>query len=182
MRIGIDISQMVYEGSGVARYVKEMVLGLTSLAPEHEYVLFAGTLRQKASLNRFVTLVKKHAPHVRSVIIPIPPTILATLWNVFHVIPITWFTGPIDVFWSSDWTQPPLGKTIGMTTIHDVSFIRFPESFPDVILRTQKERLRHAIRDNAVLLCDSIATKKDVMELFHVPEHKLQVVYPGFRA
>ena len=181
MRIGIDISQMVYEGTGVARYIKEMVLGITRLAPEHEYVLFAGTLRQKEALLLFVERVKQHAPHVKSVIIPIPPTLLTILWNVLHIIPITWFTGPLDVFWSSDWTQPPLGKTIGMTTIHDVSFLRFPESFPKVITRTQMQRLRHAVKENAFMICDSKATKQDVIELLRVPERKLQVVYPGFR-
>lgn len=182
MRIGIDISQMVYEGTGVARYVKEMVLGITRLAPQHEYVLFAGTLRQKEALLQFTGLVKQHAPHVKLVIIPIPPTLLTILWNVLHIAPITLFTGPLDVFWSSDWTQPPLGKSIGMTTIHDVSFLRFPESFPKIIIRTQMQRLRHAVKENALMVCDSKATKKDVIELLHVPERKLQVVYPGFRA
>lgn len=181
MKIGIDISQIVYEGTGVGRYVREMVLGITRIAPEHEYILFAGTLRQKKTLSRFAKLVKHQAPRVRSVIVPVPPTLLAILWNVLHVVPITWFTGPLDVFWSSDWTQPPLGRTIGVTTIHDVGFLRFPESFPQVILKTQKQRLKHAAKINARVLCDSKATKKDVMELLHVPEHKLEVVYPGFR-
>ena len=180
MRIGIDISQVVYEGSGVGRYVKEMVLSMTRLAPEHEYVLFGGTLRQKKALSRFVNLVQKHAPQTRSIIVPIPPTLLTFLWNVLHIVPITWFTGPLDVFWSSDWTQPPLGGVVGMTTIHDVSFLRFPESFPEVIIRTQKQRLKHAIKENALILCDSEATKKDVIELLHVQERKLLVVYPGY--
>lgn len=180
MRIGIDISQVVYEGFGVGRYVKEMVLAMTRLAPEHEYFLFGGTLRQKKSLSQFVELVKKHAPRARSVIVPIPPTLLTFLWNVLHIIPITWFTGNLDIFWSSDWTQPPLGKVVGMTTIHDVSFLRFPESFPEVIIRTQKQRLKHAIKENTLILCDSVATKMDVIELLHVPERKLLVVYPGF--
>ncbi|MBU1326623.1 glycosyltransferase [Patescibacteria group bacterium] len=179
MKIGIDISQIVYEGTGVGRYVREMVLGITRIAPEHEYVLFAGTLRQKKALSRFVQMVKHQAPHVRSVIIPIPPTFLTILWNVLHVVPITWFTGPLDVFWSSDWTQPPLGRAVGMTTIHDVSFLRFPESFPKKIIQTQKQRLKHAVRINTHILCDSEATKKDIVANFNVSEERLMVVYPG---
>lgn len=182
MRIGIDISQVVYEGFGVGRYVKEMVLSMTRLAPEHEYILFAGTLRQKTKLLQFVQLVKKHAPHVRSTIVPLPPTLLTILWNVLHIIPITWFIGPVDAFWSSDWTQPPLGGARGLTTIHDVSFLRYPESFPEVIISVQKQRLQRAMKENALFLCDSHATKRDVMEFLHIPESKLRVVYPGFTA
>jgi glycosyltransferase involved in cell wall biosynthesis len=181
MRIGIDISQVVYTGTGVGRYVREMVLSLVRLAPQHEYILFGGAASRRKDLDAFVEEVKKTSEHVRSVIIPISPKALDFLWNTLHILPVTWFTGPLDVFWSSDWTQPPLGKTIGMTTIHDVSFLKFPESFPEIITRTQRRRLKHAIKENAGIVCDSEATKKDVIELLHVPEHKLQVVYPGFR-
>jgi hypothetical protein len=180
MRIGIDVSQVVYDGTGVARYVREMVLAMTQLAPQHEYVLFGATFRRKKDLEAFIEEVKQSGAIVRSVIVPLSPTVLDFLWNTLHIIPITWFTGPLDVFWSSDWTQPPLGGGIGMTTIHDVSFLRYPESFPEIIVSVQKQRLKHAIRENALFLCDSQTTKKDVMNYLHVPEKKLHVVYPGF--
>jgi len=176
MRIGIDISQIVYEGTGVARYVREMV---TALAKDtsYEIVLFGASLRKKDQFEAFFRTVK--GPHVTLVTVSIPPTILDILWNILHIIPITVFTGKLDIFWSSDWTQPPLGGAKGITTIHDVSFLRYPESFDATIVNVQKRRLFWATRECVHFLCDSEATKKDVEKFFHISSTVLSVVYPG---
>lgn len=182
MRIGIDISQVVYEKTGVGTYVRKMVQALVQLQPEHTYVLFGSSLRQRNKLEAFTREMKKHGKKIKSVIFPLPPTLLHILWNVLHIIPIDRLIGPIDVFWSSDWTQPPVKKCIGMTTIHDVSFLRYPESFAGQIRDVQKRRLYWAKRECDLFLCDSEATKQDVIKFLHIPEGKLKVVYPGYNA
>ena len=180
MRIGIDISQVVYEGTGVGRYVRELIPRVIAASPEHTFVLFAGSFRRKNKIDAFVREVLKKSKNVEVKIVPIPPKLLDLLWNVLHIMPIDWFIGPVDVFWSSDWTQPPLSKnTIGITTIHDVSFLHFPESFPHEILAVQRRRILHAINECSLFLCDSEATKNDVAEYIGIKESKLIVVYPG---
>lgn len=180
MRIGIDISQVVYEGTGVGRYVRELIPRVIAASPEHEFVLFAGSLRQKNKVEAFVRPLLKKSQNIEVKIVPIPPKLLHLLWNVLHIIPAHWFIGSVDVFWSSDWTQPPLAKqTIGITTIHDVSFLHFPESFPSEILVVQRRRILRAIHECSLFLCDSEATKKDVAEYIGIKESKLLVVYPG---
>ena len=179
MRIGIDISQVAFEGTGVARYVRELVSNLIRVDPQYEYTLFGSSLRRKKTLFSFAHKMQRISPKVTVKIVSIPPTVLHILWNIIHIVPITTFTGFLDVFWSSDWTQPPLGKVLGMTTIHDVSFLKYPESFPGIITTVQKYRLRWAKRECAVFLCDSEATKTDVIQKLLIPEEKLFVVYPG---
>lgn len=180
MRIGIDISQAVYEGTGVGKYVRELIPRLIQFAPQHEFVLFAGTLRQKTKIQKFVHAIQKTTSNVEVKIIFLPPTLLDLLWNKLHIVPITWFIGKVDIFWSSDWTQPPLGGAIGMTTIHDVSFLHFPESFHKKIVAVQRRRLLHALQECSVFLCDSEATKSDVEEYIGIKKNKLFVVYPGY--
>ena len=180
MRIGIDISQAVYAGTGVGKYVRELIPRLIKMAPQHEFVLFAGTLRQKQSIQKLLRSIQKISPNVEVVIMPLPPTFLDFLWNTLHIFPITWFIGHVDVFWSSDWTQPPLGNAVGMTTIHDVSFLHFPESFHKKIVSVQRRRLLHALQECSVFLCDSEATKRDVEEYIGIKKNKLFVVYPGY--
>ncbi|MFH0749518.1 MAG: glycosyltransferase [Candidatus Gottesmanbacteria bacterium] len=180
MRIGIDISQAVYEGTGVGKYVRELIPRLIALAPQHDFVLFAGTLRQKKSIQKFVRAIQKRASNIEVKIVSLPPTFLDFLWNKLHIIPIQWLIGKVDVFWSSDWTQPPLGNAIGMTTIHDVSFLHFPESFHKKIVAVQRRRLLHALQECSVFLCDSEATKNDVEEYIGIKKNKLFVVYPGY--
>ncbi len=180
MRVGIDISQAVYEGTGVGRYVRELVPRVIAASPEHSFVLFAGCLRRKRSIEEFVRPIVKTSKRVTVKIVPIPPKLLHILWNILHIVPVHWFTGHVDVFWSSDWTQPPLERnTVGMTTIHDVSFLHFPESFPKEILMVQRRRILRAIGACSLFLCDSEATKNDVAHYIGIKESKLLVVYPG---
>ena len=49
MRIGIDISQIVY-GTGVAVYTRELVRALLQLDQEDRFVLFGGSLRRTGDL------------------------------------------------------------------------------------------------------------------------------------
>lgn len=178
MRIGIDISQIVYEGTGVGRYVREMVAALLKEDKESEYVLFGASLRKRHIFYTYFEKIRND--RISLVVAPIPPTLLDFLWNTLHIIPIEWFIGKTDIFWSSDWTQPPLKKAKGMTTIHDVSFLHYPESFDIKIVAVQKRRLQQAKKECEIFLCDSMATKKDVAKLLSIDNKKLHVVYPGF--
>lgn len=179
MRIGIDISQIVYEGTGVAAYVRNLVSALVKLDRENEYVLFAGTLRQRQAIVSFYQSLGSPG-HVRLVMVPIPPPALDLLWNRWHVLPVEWLTGPLDIFWSSDWTQPPLARARGVTTIHDVSFLRFPETFAKTIVDVQKRRLNRVRRECSAVFCDSQVTKRDVATFLGLNPERLHTVYPGF--
>jgi len=180
MKIGIDISQIVHEGTGVSVYVKQLVTALLALDHVNEYVLFGTSLRKYHLLKSFTHDLSKCHKNITCVLVPLPPTLLDILWNTLHCVPITWFTGPLDIFWSSDWTQPPLGgKAKGITTIHDVSFLYFPEIHPDVG-KVEKRRLDWAKRECQHFLCDSEATKSDVETLLKIDPARLSVIYPGY--
>jgi hypothetical protein len=176
MRIGIDISQIVHEGTGVATYVRRIVATLVQTYPEHEYILFGASLRKR---NLFFEYLRTLPTRVRLIAVPIPPTLLDVLWNRLHVAPVEWFTGPLDIFWSSDWTQPPLVHARGITTIHDLSILRYPKESFGQIVAIQKRRLQRAKNVCQMFFCDSEATKKDAEELLGIDQAALEVVYPG---
>lgn len=180
MKIGIDISQIVHEGTGVGGYVINLVKALLTIDQWNEYVLFGSSLRKLSRFTAYFEEVRVLNPRVRLVTVPIPPTILEFLWNTLHIVPVEWLIGPVDIFWSSDWSQPPLRGTKGVTTVHDVSFLRYPETFAQTIIDVQKRRLAWVKQECQAILCDSEATKGDVVELVGIQKDKLQVVYPGF--
>ena len=177
MRIGIDISQIVYTGTGVGTYVREMVSAMLRLDTKNEYVLFGASLRHGNVFESFYAAM----PHERAglVTVPLPPIILDILWNRLHIIPVEWFTGPLDIFWSSDWTQPPLRKARGVTTVHDLTTIRFPKEMDARIVATHARRLRWVKKECEIIFCDSESTKKDVAKLLNISKEKLHVIYPG---
>ncbi len=177
MRIGIDISQIVYEGTGVGTYVRRMVEALLKTDTKNEYVLFGASFRRRDEFEKFYRTLPR--ARVRLVTVPIPPSMLDVMWNKLHIEPIEKFTGPLDVFWSSDWTQPPLDKARGVTTIHDLVALKFPRETDAGIVATHKRRLAWVKKECKLILCDSQSTKNDVMELLKIPEEKLYVIYPG---
>lgn len=194
MRIAIDISQIVYEGTGVSTYVRKLVTSLVKQDSENEYVFFGASLRRRNVFTSFVSSLNVTATHVRLVTVPIPPTLLDVVWNRWHIIPVEWFVGPVDIFWSSDWTQPPLLRAKGVTTIHDLSIFRYPEESHNTtevdysrgrlaanIVATQKQRLTRAAKVCQAFFCDSEATKRDAKELLGIAGDKLKVVYPGYQ-
>src|SRR3989344_2493664 len=178
MRIGIDISQIVHEGTGVGNYVREMVRALLTIDQTNEYVLFGASLKKQHVLKQYFNTVKYLSTHVRLMILPIPISLLEILWNHLHIVPIETFTGAIDVFWSSDWTQQPLKNARGITTIHDFTVLRYPESFEGTnIVNVQKRRFAWAKKECKHFLCDSQATANDAKELLGID--KSTIVYPG---
>lgn len=179
MRIGIDISQIAFEGTGVARYVENMVATMIGMKTDHTFILFGSSLRRFHILKKFCIRMKLKTKNMQYILLPVPPSILHVVWNILHIIPVEWMIGRVNVYWSSDWIQPPLRYARGITTIHDVSFLLYPESFDRKIISVQKQRIKRAIHECDQFLCDSYVTKKDCMQHLHISEKKLSVIYPG---
>jgi len=171
MKIGIDISQIVY-GTGVSVYTKNLVENLLKVDKENEYSLFFASLRRKIA-NKFQIPNSKF--QIRS--FKIPPTLLEILWNRLHIFPVENFVGDVDVFHSSDWTEPPVKKAIKVTTIHDLAVLRYPETFPKKIVQVHKRKLEWVKRETKLIIAVSQSTKKDATELLDIPEEKIKVIY-----
>lgn len=176
MRIGIDISQIAYEGTGVGEYTLNLVKNLLKINDENEYILFYTHLKRK--LRKYeIKKLKQNRVVIRQFRIPIP--ILELLWNRLHILPIEWLIGDIDVFFSSDWVEPPTKKAKKVTTIHDLSVLKHPETFDKKIVAVHRRKLLLAKKYCDMIICDSESTKKDCINLLKIPENKLTVVYPG---
>ncbi len=159
MRVGIDISQTVYEGTGVAAYTKNLVEKLLEIDKKNVYVLFGSSLRRR-----------------QKGFWPFPPTFLDLLWNRLHILPVENLIGKIDVFHSSDWTQPPT-KAKKVTTIHDMVVYKFPHSSHSNIVTVQKRRLEWVKKECDAVIAVSASTKKDIVEILGIDEKKIKVIY-----
>jgi len=171
MKIGIDVSQIVF-GGGVSVYTQNLVNALLELDKENEYVLFFSSLRQKIPRGVFVS-----TPKMAIKKFTIPPVLLDILWNRLHLFPIEWWLGKVDVFHSSDWTQPPAKKAKLVTTIHDLSFLRWPETSHPKVLATQKKRLRWVKKEADIIIAVSKATKEEIVELLGIEKDRIKVIY-----
>ncbi len=170
MRIGIDISQIIYQGTGVARYTAKLVEYLLKIDKENDYVLFFSSLRRKLNENFSRAEIKKFG---------LPPSLLDILWNRFHIFPIENFIGKIDIFHCSDWTQPPVKKTRLVTTVHDLTPWKYPQTLHPKIVETHKRRMRWVKKEADLIIADSYSTKEDLIKIIGIPKKKIKVIYLG---
>jgi glycosyltransferase involved in cell wall biosynthesis len=168
MRIAIDISQIVY-GTGVSTYTINLVENLLRIDKENQYVLFAGSLRRRKDVRSLFPSTK---------IFLIPPTLADLIWNRLHILPIEKLVGKIDVFHSSDWSQPP-SSAFKVTTIHDLAPFIYPNLFPKDLIRnivdTHKYRLSWVRKEANRIIVPTVATKKDLLDL-GFEESKIRVI------
>lgn len=180
MKIGIDISQVAYEGTGVAGYLMRLVEEFLRIDKENEYVLFFSSLRKKTQ-NYLSTLSSrpKGNSKVKIKTFWFPPSLLDILWNRLHIFPIEWLIGDVDVFITSDWTEPPTRMAKKATILYDIIVYKYPNETDRKIVETQKRKLKWVKKESDIILCISEATKRDAMEILGIEENRLKVIYPG---
>lgn len=176
MKIAIDISQIVY-GTGVSRYSENLVKSLLEIDDKNDYILFASSLRSYGKLLSFKEELAKY-PNVEFKFSKFPPTILEFLWNRLHIYPIEKFVGPIDVFHSSDWLEPPVMSiaTKKVTTVHDMVPFLFPSSLHPKIIANHKRRMALVKKESNAIIADSKTTKDDVVKFLEIPKEKVVVI------
>lgn len=163
MVVGFDISQIAHSG-GVATYTDNLTRELSKLE-DLKMVYFYSSLRKpyKGKLRDVKTF-------------KLPPSLFEVLFNKIRNVPIEKFIGPVDVFHSSDWVQPP-SKAKKVTTYHDVIPLKYPEWSHPKIVKVHKRRLKLVEREVDLVIVVSEATKKDLLEISKIPEEKIVVIY-----
>lgn len=173
MKIGIDISQIVY-GTGVSQYTKNLVQALLKEDQGNKYFLFGGALRRFNDLNHFSKSLKGN--FLKKFYL-LSPTLLDFFWNRLHFFSIENFVGEVDIFHSSDWAQPPRRKAKLVTTIHDLVPLLFPESSHPKIVGAHKRRLEWVKKEVDRVIAVSQSTKNDIITYLGIPNEKILVIY-----
>ena len=175
MKIGIDISQIVYKG-GVATYTQNLITSLLEIDKKNEYVLFGSSFGQYGKLISYLNDIKNR--NVEKKYFPIPLSMIELLTNVLHNVAIESWVGPLDVFHSSDWVQFP-SRAKKITTIHDLVIYQKAAQTPKKIIEVHKRRLKWVKKECDVIIADSQSTKHDIMQHLNIPDNKINVVYLG---
>ena len=174
-RIGIDYTSAVAQAAGIGRYVRELIGALLRLDQTHTYRLFA------ASPDPIPAAWLPPAPLRR---LPLHDKWLMRLWHRAQLpLPVEWITGPIDLFHSPDFTLPYTHpRTRTLLTVHDLSFVRDPESADDHLRTFLNRVVPDSVARADHILADSAATRDDLIELWDTPAGKITVLYCGVEA
>jgi len=176
-RIGIDVTSAVVQGGGIGRYTRELVRALAKVDEHNHYHLFSA-----------------RPPRVLPVPDPLPAATnfhyhpawlserwLYRLWYRLRLpLPVQWATGRLDLFHSPDFVLPPVrGSIPTLLTVHDLSFIHYPETFPAGLVAYLNAVVPWSIGRATHILADSQVTKDDLISLWNVPDSRITVLYSG---
>ena len=176
MKVGIDITPVIYESTGVGVYTRQLVFHLLKHFPKDHFILFASTLRGQKKLWEYLKTLAIYSNFTVKVY-PFPPLITETLWNRLHRFSVEKLVGPVDIFHAWDWQQPPAKTARIVTTIHDLTTLKFPQHQHPRTVAVHRRRLHWVTQEATAVIADSQATKNDIQALLHLSATKIHVVY-----
>jgi glycosyltransferase involved in cell wall biosynthesis len=95
-------------------------------------------------------------------------------------IPVEAITGPLDVFYSPDFVLPPTRRsTHTLLTVHDLSFLRYPDAFVPSLRRYLERTVPRSVARADRVLADSEATRADLIAYYGALSEKVEVLHSG---
>lgn len=184
MRIGIDFTAAVQQGAGIGRLTRNVVGALADIDRENEYRLFVATGRGRAEEwkvgNLGAAFQSANHPNFQLKTAPLSDHALAVAWHRLRLpLFVELFTGRIDLCHSPDFTLPPVWRARSLVTVHDLSFLRLPECFPDGLRRYLETAVPRAVRRADHVVADSHNTRRDLIDLLGAPGDKISVIHAG---
>ncbi len=176
-RVGIDVTAAVTQGGGIGRYTRELVKAAVALKSEFHFALFSARPPDPPPVPDPVP----EASHVSYRRLPFHERWLYRLWYRLRLpLPVQLATGRIQLFHSPDFVLPPLfGRIPSLLTVHDLSFIHFPEVYPPPLVAYLNQVVPWSIGRASHVLADSAATRQDLIALWQVPPEKITVLHAG---
>lgn len=116
-------------------------------------------------------------PPIAVATLPLPRLALYEAWHRLRRPRVEVATGQVDVIHVTGWAMPPRSVPI-VVTLHDLAFLRYPESFTRNGRRFFADALSCMRRDADLFLCSSDATREDAAAA-GLPEDRLRVVPLG---
>jgi glycosyltransferase involved in cell wall biosynthesis len=176
VKVGLDATPLLGPRTGIGRYVEALARGLAGSAgaePE-EVALIPFSWRGTRDLPG----TGIGGPRVRYGRRRVPARLLQTAWASLPWPPVEWLAGPIDVFHATNFVAPPARRAATVVTVHDLTYLRYPEMVTPATVR-YRELVPRALRRGAVVCTPTAAVAAEVAEAYGLPPERLVVTPLG---
>lgn len=169
MRIAFDAAPLLNARTGVGHYAGALLEALETADPSLEVSLFA-VGRQRDALE---------ARHVRR--LRVPARLAASGWDRIPWVPGEALIGRVDVVHGTNFWVPPLRRRNGVVTIHDLTFLLYPE-FCTPPVRRYRWILPNVLQRCRVVITPSATVADQVAAELGVERERIVVTPEGVRA
>lgn len=177
MRVGIDYTSAARQRAGIGRYTRSLINALARLDTTNHYTLFI------PGDARYLDDARAFPKNFRLTRAPLNERYMVALWQRGRVpLPIELLTGSSDVFYSPDFVLAPSRARKQVLTVHDLSFKRMPETTVPNLKWYLDGAVPRSVARADLVLADSDATRRDLIELFRTPPDRVQTLYSGYDA
>jgi glycosyltransferase involved in cell wall biosynthesis len=160
MHIGIDTRLTYYRTGGISTYMRRLVSALENIDTHNNYTIFQSRKTSESITKRFKT---------------------ANLWTPSHhrleriVMSAELVRFGLDVLHSPDFIPPLHGACKHVITVHDLTFLHYPQHLTQEARRYYNDQIKTAVKQADHILADSNATKVDLINMLDVPAEKITV-------
>ena len=168
MRIGIDARMYKQQGTGISRYIKELVDHVVALDQENEYIIFLSPdMYESYQCPSHVTKICADAPYYSL-------KEQVYFWQILY-------KAKLDIMHFTHFNSPLLYFGKSVVTIHDVTLSKFPGQKMNTFLHRMAYKLIiwAAMWKASKIITVSNHTQKDIHELFGIPYEKCVTTYLG---
>jgi len=160
MKIGIDASPLMVSSGGIRRYTENLILSLSQIDSQNDYMLFGAPPRRCPPLRANFRCDGLTFPFK----------------NWVDLLYLVGSADRIDFFHGTNYSSPLLDRRPSVLTVHDLTVHLFPESHP-WMRRLWHRLLPTLCRRSARIIADSFNTKNDLVRLYGIPERQIDVIH-----
>lgn len=173
MRVGINAQlcspASSYRNAGVSQYVRQLLTAIGDLESAPDMHLFLPRNNQDA----FPACFRVHRPALDT-----DSRSMRIAWEQ-AALPIITRRLKLDVLHCPMHVLPAICPTKSVVTVLDLTFMRYPETFPSAQRRYLEFFTRRGVRKADAVIAISECTRGDVIESFGVPESKVATTLLG---
>jgi len=175
LKICIDIQSAVAQRAGVGRYTKVLVENLIKNGHSEDLKLFYFNFKKLESpFDNVDNLELKPVTYI-------PGRFVQKAWKTINFPPFDFFAGKSDIYHFPNFIIPPVADKKGkkIVSIHDTSFIRFPQFTEEKNLKYITKKIKETVERADKIITISHFSAEEIKTLLNVPEHKIAVTHLG---
>jgi glycosyltransferase involved in cell wall biosynthesis len=178
MRLGLDATPLLGPRTGVGRYVAGLLEGLVSHEEVGELRLVPFTWRGTGDLGAAVPPEVAGAPGVRLGRRRVPARLLQAAWARGEWPPVEWLAGRVELFHATNFVAPPARRAGLVVTIHDLTYLRYPEMVSSASLR-YRTLVPRGLRRGALVCTPTAAVAEEVRDTYRLEPERVVVTPLG---